>query len=499
MGRGRSRNAHGARVLMHLDERRRDAAVSIALGRLFEACGCDVTFSTRRTTAHLLREGRFDAALLPFVLPYVEYDSLPALSQRTLLYLFPTEGAGFGEWPLMIKFAGGEDPARWDRYIQATKRMFLWGAYSHQVLKATGRFRDEQLVVVGAPRMDLFLVEPSAAERALCDPGVMACASNFTMLNAYTRPNIFETVEGGRFGHGRFFASNRQIEDWFWMEAAQMRVWLEYLDACRHRGERLLLRIHPREDLEPYRALARRYSGTVQLEGQQDLPFEAWLERIGILVGFNSTTLFEAVALSKPAIDLSGLIGPRLADHEADLVMRRYPIMDYVIKPRSWDELFETVHQIRRGGWSGGYAPQARALLEEVCAYPRSTATLAAVVRTVVQDLEGRVWHQGAFDRVLDGLTTINARAIEFATFQLRRDRVTSAWFPLRCRRLERLLAAQIHRYIEAARRFPGSAAVSTEAPGVAAPSGVQDTAAVALARAGSLSSASGAEGGSTS
>jgi len=444
-----------ARVLIHIDEQRRDAAVLIALARLFEMSGCHVVLSTRRTTPLLVRKVFFDAVLLPFIAPYFTAEEAVRFSARSKLYLLPTEGAIFGDWPLMIKFGGGTDPTQWARYIQATTRCFLWGPQSRRALQATGRFREEQLVVVGAPRMDVHLADPSAAERALHDPRSIGAITSLTLINSYHRLTAFEAVDQGRDGHGRTFATTRNVEDWYWMESAQVRIWLELFDECRRRAERLMVRAHPREHLEAYRSLHQRYAGTVRLDGQH-VPFETWIERLGVLIGFNSTAFFEAIAAAQPAISLAFLMGPRLPEHLDGFVGSHYSIIDQLETPRSWDALFEIVERIRHGRWDG-YRDEAKALLHDVCGYPRSTAALAAIVRTVLKDVKGRDRRRGAATRFAEVLGTAKSRALEYSTFTIRRERTTSAWFPLRLRRLARQLDPTIQRYLRAAAIFTGS------------------------------------------
>ena len=455
-----------ATVLIHVDERRRDVPVSFALGRLFERVGCRVTLSTRRTTAPLLRRLRFDAVVVPSLL-HIPYDDLPKVRARCRIYMLPTEGALFGEWPLLVKYGGGDVPERWDRQIQATARFFLWGEQSRRVLQATGRFRDEQLVVVGAPRMDGFLVEPSPSARAARNPHAAGFISDFVMLNGYYPQPIFQMIQQGRRGHGFYYAASRHVEDRVWKECAWIRVWLELLEECQRRGERLRIRIHPRESLRGYAALQQAYPGALDLEGQE-LSFETWLDQLGVLLGYNSTSFFEAVAAERPAISLEGLIGPRLHEHNDGCAMNHYPIMDHLDAPTSMDEVFALIQMMREGRWTAerGYGADCRALLKDVYHYPRAASTLAAVVQTIVQDLEGTRSVGRFSDRIVEALGRGEAKAFEVATFTLRRDPVMSVWFPMRPGRFARQHADEIDRYVRAAEQFPASEAGASTSAG---------------------------------
>ena len=450
-------------VLIHVDERRRDIPVMLALRRLFEQRGIRVTLSSRRTAAAYLRRVPWDAIVVPSLL-FLPYDELPDICARSKIYMLPTEGALFDEFPLLVKYGGGADPKRWTRQIQATARFFLWGEYCGRVLRATGRFHDDQLVVVGAPRMDFFLVDPSPDERARHDPGSLGFISDFRMLNSYVPRPILQMADEGRHGHGLYYAPTRGIEDRFWIEAAEIRVWLELLEECRKRQERLRLRIHPREDLGSYRYLRARYGEILGFE-DPDVSLESWLERVGILLGYNSTTFLEAVAANKPAINLEGLAGPRLAEHVDGLQQNHYPVMDYMPAPGSLEELFSMIRLMRERQWvaAQGYGAECRVLLRDVCHYPRSTAALAAVVETVVHDLEAAGVDGRRSHLVAGVLGRWEAKALEVASFTVRRDPVTSVWFPMRVGRFARQHAAEIARYVRAAERFPASGSASDE------------------------------------
>lgn len=461
------------RVLIHIDERRRDVAVLFALGRLFERAGARVDLTTRRTTSTFLRRCRYDAILIP------SHGQIPdsernRICSRSKVYLFPTEGAWFGEGALLVRFAGGYDPSRWDAQIRQIQRCFLWGDYSRRTLLQTGRFREEKLTVVGAPRMDCLLAAPAEEERRRAEPGSLGAISEFVVTNPYIADDIFRAVHRARNRYGLYHAPTRNIEDRYWIEVGCLRVWFAFLEECLNRGERVRLRIHPRENLENYGSLLERYGKALILD-DQELPFEAWLGRIGVLFGFNSTAFFEVVAAGHPAVNLEGLLGPRLAEHTDGFPQNHYPIMDFVEAPSTWDEVFGYVRQVREGRWDGrcAYGPEAQAVLADVCRFPRTVSSLAAVVDTVIADLGGPAPGRG------DGgagelRAVVESRLLEWNTFGLRRDKVTSSWFPLEERRLRHRHAAAIARYLRAAAAFPAVAeAGSNGSQPHAAPSAV--------------------------
>ena len=453
------------RILLHVDERRRDVAALCALQLLLEEGGARVTVSTRRTTPLLARRGRYEAVILP------AHDQLPSdlcerLSRRSRIYFLPTEGAWFGERALMIKYGGGYDSELWGEHVRRIRKFFLWGEYSRKVLLDTGLFRDDQLEVLGGIRMDYFLAQPLPEEAALHDPRSLGTISNFLQINPYLQDNVFNTVDRMRTRHGLYYGYGRHIEDRYWIEVARLRVWFEFLEECRRRGEGVSLRIHPRESLAAYGDPLSRYPNVLTL-ADQEIPFESWLLRLGVPVGFNSTTFFEVVAAGRPGVSLEGLIGPRLADHADGFLQYHYPIMDFIETPTTLDQLFRYVEKVRAGEWSAqaAYGPEAQALLRSVCLYPRPFSTLSAVVRMVLSDLGADA--PGGTGGLLDAAAHLEARALEWVTFRLRRHPVTSFWFPWTPGPFRRKHAIEIARYLRAARSHPFSG--SSPAPREAA------------------------------
>lgn len=447
-------------ILIHVDERRRDFPVLAALKLLLERAGHRVILSTRRHTPVYLRRLRFDAILVPYM-EHIPYDDLPALGARSKIYMLPTEGIMFDEGPLLYKYGGGADPSRWDRQIRAVRRFFLWGDYSRRILLGTGRFREEQLLVVGGPRMDFFLVEPSPEERKLFEPGSLGGITGFSLTNSFIPMSPFQRVDMGRVGRGMYHSPTRQVEDRIWIETAWVRVWLELFDECRRRGEKIRLRVHHRENLQAYRYLRGKYGSVLGFDGQE-LPFESWLDRLGILLGYNSTTFFEAVATGKPAVSLEGLIGPRLQEHVDGFAMNHYPIMDHVETPGSFSELFDFIARVRAGKWEAAlaYGPGPQAILRDVCDYPRKHSALAVIVETISRDLGESPSPRAAADLFAERLARLAAGSLDFATFQIRRDAVTGSWFPLHEGAFRRQHALEIARFLRAA---AASRAESTE------------------------------------
>lgn len=445
-------------LFIHIDERRRDLVVLLALKELFEERGIGVTLSTRRTTSALLKEVPFDAAILPSM-DHIPRDRFKEICGRTKVYMMPTEGAIFGEKPLLLKYGGGYFPEDWDLKIPAAHAFFLWGENSRHTLEATGRFRPEQLRVVGSPRMDYFLVESSAEETLRFEPGSVGMISNFILTNSYNNFSVFETAFRGRNRQNFYQAPTRDLEDRYWQETAWARIWIELLERFKQRGESVRLRIHPREDFKAYDYLRAKYGRMLRFDGQEE-PFEIWLESLGVFLGCNSTTFFEVVAADKPSLSWEGLLDPRLAEHVDGFTQNHYPIMDHIESPPTAEALFDRLDQLRRGPDSGRprYSEEARGILRDVCNFPRQVSALAAVVQQVAQEMEPsgiRVqWNR------------VQAKAAEWLTFSVRRDPVTSCWFPLDAAASRKRLGVFIERYLRAARAFPashGAAAVREE------------------------------------
>lgn len=435
------------RVLIHIEEERRDAPVLLALAELFRRQGDRVFLSTRRTTKLLLRSARIDAALVSSP-ETVGYEALPEITQKTKLYMLPTEGALFEEGPLMLKYGGGAKPERWERQIRSIHRFFLWGDYSRRMLLKTGKFREDQLVVAGAPRMDYFL---PPRKKSSSRPFSIGLISDFVLINPVNRQHMFQKIDSIRHLGPYYQSPTRNIEDRLWVEHAAFRNWLNLIDECGKRGYKVTLRIHHREDRAAYDFLVKRCASFLSVEGQE-VPFEEWLDGVSMVAGFNSTTFFEIVAADKPAVNLEGLLGPRLRDHTADFPQNHYPIMDFIPTPKSWDELFALTERVKGNPTGPHYPREAHAVLTDICAWPHAASALAGIVRTVHQDAAGKSLPSSG---VADTFAVAKARAAEIFTFGLRRHPIGNSWFPLDGKRLARTHRAEIARYVQTAEKHP--------------------------------------------
>ena len=448
-----SRASRRPRILLHMEDPQRDGSVLLALGALFESAGARVVFSTRRRTLRLLKTLSLDAALIssPDNIPY---DAYPWVRRRTQLFRLPTEGAIFEEGPLLLKYAGGTDPQRWDRHIEGIRRFFLWGDNSRRVLLRTGRFPEEKLLAVGAPRMDYFLVPRAERELMNGEGAPLGIISSFPLINDITLEPMPQKIDANRGDSWAYQSQDRNFEDRLWVEAACFRILIAFYEECRRLGERTQMQIHPHENRNVYRYFEERYSPGLSLS-EPLLPFGSWLDRVQAVVGFNSTTFFEAVAARKPAVNLTGMAGPRLAEHTNRFAQNHYPIMDHVNNPRNWEELFAFLGRVRnlRPEEPFTHTPEAQALLQEVCHFPRTVSTLARIVQAVLSDLGESAREPGRGLRERWALA--QAKALDFYTFRVRRDPIGNCWFPLSVPWLRRRYAKEVERYLRAARNFP--------------------------------------------
>lgn len=448
-----NRGERGPRILIHIEDPQRDSSVLLALGRLFESAGAHVLFSSRRRTLRLLQALPLDAALLssPDNIPY---DAYPRVRRRTQLFMLPTEGAIFEEGPLLLKYAGGTDPQCWDRHIQGIRRFFLWGDNNRRVLLRTGRFPEEKLRVVGAPRMDYFLTPSKETAPKRGEGDLLGIIGSYPLINDIGREPMPLKIDANRGDSWGYQSPARNFEDRLWVEAACFRTLIAFYDECHRRGKRTQMRIHPHENRSVYRYFEDRYSPGLSLS-EPLLPFEPWLDLVQAVAGFNSTTFFEAVAARKPAVNLTGMVDPRLADHTNHFPQSHYPIMDHVSNPHSWEELFAFLDRIRSTPPAEPFvhASEAQAILQDVCAFPRPVSALARIVQMVLADLGEPVREPGYGLREQRALA--EAKALDLYTFRIRRDPIGNCWFPLSAPWLRRRYGKEVARYVRAAENFP--------------------------------------------
>jgi surface carbohydrate biosynthesis protein len=437
-------------ILIDVDELRRDFFVGAALKKVLEDRGAVVTLTNRSRLPWYFRFGHFDAVVLGNVLN-IPLEQLRSVAEYTDIHMMSTEGAIPNEKGLERKYGYSVDPSQRDAKIATVARFHLWGDHSRRYLFSAGYFSNEQLCVSGAPRFDYHHGRCQETVSARNLP--LGIVSRFVHLNPYLAPNHIEWVDCFRAERyrGSLYPAEGGIEDVYWLQIASMGVLLQLLDECQRRGQEVLVRPHPREDLGAYDYLVKKYPDVVSLQ-HHELSLESWLGKVCAVASFNSTSNYEIVASGKMGISLDSLLGERGLRHMGRSSTTCYPVTGSLIQPEKLEDVFAALDRLDGSGWNpeeqyAGIVDHVR----DICDFPRDRPALLKVSDEISRTLEmsGRRvshrWAQSLRNRACREVV----RLVEFILFAIVRRPATSVYFPMWERRYMRRWKVYIDRYTE--------------------------------------------------
>lgn len=324
------------RVLIHVDQQKRDAVPMLWLKMLLEERGVSVRLCNR-----LSRERMF-YSFLPdvFLQSHVFFDSATELKRKACIakhVLLPTEGAVFDPNPINAHFSA------YPQHNELFSKVLAWGNAYKRVLVESGHFDDARVSVVGSPRFDVY----RNYSRETVSNGKIGFVSSLVLLNAFDRRSIFKMIDNNRGGESVYYDINRNVEDLYWVYIAQCRVLFEIFDrwflAEKKSG---VFRPHPNENRDLYLHMVEKYRGLFHLDDGEH--FYGWLKKLEGLVMFQSTTAVEAILARKPFITLEKIIGTRIDDH-LTLQDARLPYVQCSWEPRTVDEAVDFMMAMSKG------------------------------------------------------------------------------------------------------------------------------------------------------
>lgn len=386
-------------VLIHVDDRRRDATTLNLLGLLLEARGCRTVFTNRATLAPALRR-LAPAAVLVSHIQFVR-DGLAALARRARVYLLPTENAIFNPRSLAIKESGltaaefDQAANPHDRHARQITAFFAWGEAARQALLEHGVYRPDQIVVAGNPRFDLLRLGAVAPVAAA--PPAIGIVGRYPVLNVFDHRSNLQFIYSMRNEHGIRYDLDRNVEDFYWYHIAYFRTCCDVMDALiASEGVTVNYRPHQYEDWDGYRFLQRTYGARLVIEPDDDY-FE-WLARVRVLLASASTSVAEAFVAGRPVVTMEKMVGPRLAEHIQSANLR-IPFMQYCYQPATLADCLDLL----REGLAGRLAPavgdagEYGRLITHYFDHPRAEPGCATIARTVaeaVAPVGGSRWNE---------------------------------------------------------------------------------------------------------
>lgn len=375
------------RILIVADNARRDFIATRLLQRAFLKRGADARLSTLLNMVPNLRRFKPHAVMAN----RANMDFAKPAAQCARIYVFPAEGAYLTKESMLAVFVGISycklDSVDWVR------RCYVWSGYVRNSLLETGMFREDQLMVAGSPRLDVYRhhVRTRALPKDLKDFTLGVAFSAKSTSAYYGDPHYAQAYFD--FHRDEIFPwlpPGRHYEDVCWLDHATLRLSMRYLKRFLEEFPgKVIFRPSPFENEKEYMFLQKKYPSRIKV--MLNVPLSEFLSQIDLLMTSWSTTGLEAFIEGVPVISIVGTMDQEHLFRHVDKVAGGFDKFVAAFHlPKTEDEFFEQVQRANIGKLP--VAPQSkdgvRQLLKDLYNWPYGKAAHEVIVDDVLHDLE---------------------------------------------------------------------------------------------------------------
>ena len=303
------------RILILVDNSRRDLLPCVLLKLKFEELGCNVELCNKRNFKIIFRKFKPDA----FLITRGDFPFIREMSKVCKIFLIPAEGARLTPETMKSVFLGRmHNKKSYDQTgdvidnLDFLDMVYLWGDRTKRFLVSTGMIKSEKLKVVGNGRLDVYRDNRVAKERKDHDFTIGIAFSIKSMSVFEGRVNylklIFGFFDATKSMQFPMVPEGRHYEDYVWRDFAIARKMLEViLSIIYNTNHKIKLRIGPFENPNDYKFLTEEFPGRIFIQGPSEQLVD-YLNQVDMLITCWSTTGLEAVLMGKPVIAIPYLI-----------------------------------------------------------------------------------------------------------------------------------------------------------------------------------------------
>lgn len=381
------------RVLVHCDDRRRDAMTIGALGLLLQARGYHVLISNRTNLRAYARLFAPHILVLSHSCIVFSSEELRQIAKKARIVVVPTEGAMFTRTNVVRAFAGAPPQANAETrraYTAHVTRVLMWGDAMRRAVLEDGIYHDAQVAVVGNPRFDVYRTGAFAAIRSQHNHSdTVGVVSSSPVANPFDQRNPIAYLDVIRQDEDKKFPAGKRIEDFLWYVYGGLRAQFELIHGLAQRNTvRVSLRPHPYEYARNYDFFPEKAPHVSVADNTE--PFYKWLARMRVIVTVSSTTVVEGFVTGTPVITLESVLGPSLDDHLPGFTDHRLPLLRYCHRPATTEEAVDMAHRACKGELSSAsVAGELAHWLRDYYDWPANEPTLLRIVAHV-DDIAGR-------------------------------------------------------------------------------------------------------------
>ncbi|RXJ68998.1 hypothetical protein CRV08_06085 [Halarcobacter ebronensis] len=383
------------RVLILVDNSRRDLLPSELLKVKFEQNGTIVDFCNKRNYKIKIREFCPDA----FLVSRGDLPFLAQISRVCKVYVVPAEGARLTPETMKSVFLGrihnGKQLDQTGEVIEGfdhISKVYLWGDRTRRFLLSTEMFKEEQLKVAGNGRLDVYRKNE---QKKMHNDFTIGIAFSIKSLSSFEGNvnylkiihGFFDEAKSGRFP---MVPEGRHYEDYVWRDFAIARQMLAViLTIMSTTNYKIRFRVGPFENINDYKFLHELYPDRIFIQDQSEQLID-FLEQIDLMLTCWSSTGLESVLMNVPVIAIPYLIEKEhLFAHIAPEANGFDTFLRIYYTPESIEEVMKLIEQQKSKQLP--LVPDIEfynEFLRDIYNWPTQVSTTTFIVDDVLKDLE---------------------------------------------------------------------------------------------------------------
>ena len=374
-------------ILIHVDDRRRDAFTLVILAKLLRVLGNRVFLTNRASTRLYYKHLQPDVMAVPYPWTGVSGpEEFAQRSKRTRMIVLPTEGMTVSGLQYGIEFFGRGDEKVAQQYARDVTTVFMWGEAAKRSMGEGINLDEVRVCVVGSPRFDVFFPEVNLSQFVhRDDPPSVGFIGSFSHINVYDQRSVFDMLDGVRTGYVNL-GLDGDPEEPFWWHFAAARLYLDLLDEwVLNRKGVAKYRQHPFEYFASYNYLERKYGKQFILDNPIN-PFPLWLASVkAIVVPGNTSTAIQAYLTGKPVISTHTLMNKPFPGLAKQGGYHNVPFLEFGYNPGSIQQAADHLEAAVKGTLSPAdiSRPGLADLLKDQLDWPRAEFSLSSVAREI--------------------------------------------------------------------------------------------------------------------
>lgn len=374
------------RILLLNDNAKRDLLSVRLLENALKSRGFKTAICNSQTVRVKLRQFRPHA----FITARGDHSVAREVSALCRVYVVAGEGGQQTKETMLSVFMGRGywklDSVDW------ISRCYLWSERTREWLMETGIFKEQQLPVVGNPRLDLYrnckLTESISKKGGQFRLGVAFSAKSTSTY--YGHPH-FASVYHQMHSEMTFPITQpgRHFEDIVWRDHAILRNMMRSLRLYLENSQgEVWLRPSPFESPNEYTFLEKAYPGRIRVLSNQTLP--EFLYGVDAVLTCWSTVGIECLIIEKPVISIAGLIDQdHLFRHISPKSSGFETFVKFYHRPATEKALLDLLREAEQGRLVASPEPRGaiEKLLKDIYSWPGREGACELIAEDIARDI----------------------------------------------------------------------------------------------------------------